>query len=99
MIQDEIRKSAYNQETTGVLNSQSRRLYLTLVSLLSAVSFQILEPLAQMIGESVRGLVDKELRLSFLEEIKSEIMERVGDEGKQFCLDWWSQLASDLTAS
>jgi len=43
--------------------------------------------LARLIAEA-----SEETRSIFMEEIKQEIMERVGDAEKQFCLDWWGDL-------
>jgi len=73
--------------------SHGERLTLTLISLLSAVSSQILGPLTQILGPLLEEAGDKKCHSSLLEEIKVEIMERVGDADKKFLLDWWGQLA------
>lgn len=77
-------------------NQHRDRLCLTLISLIPAVPFRVLEPLTELLTSLILEAREGEKETSeiYLEEIKREIMERVGDGEKQFCLDWWSGLAT-----
>ena len=97
---DSLRKEINNPELASnnpSATQHKQRLTLTLISLISAVPLRVLVPLAGLLDPLVLDILEEVARESYLEEIKKEIMERVGDSEKQFCLDWWGKIASQVS--
>jgi hypothetical protein len=89
---DSLASDTQSSSASAPAAAQRRhRLCLTLISLVSAVPLRVLVSLTEKLGRLITE-APEETRGIFMEEVKQEIMERVGDAEKQFCLDWWGDL-------
>lgn len=80
-----------NSEETDAQIEELTRLRLALISLVPNVTIQLLPYLLQDVDRSICAEQDRRRKRILIDAVFDEILERVGDEVKEFAMRWWNE--------
>lgn len=80
-----------NSEETDAQIEELTRLRLALISLVPNVTIQLLPYLLQNVDRIIDTEKDRRRKRILIDAVFDEILERVGDEEKEFAMRWWNE--------
>lgn len=78
-------------EETDAQIEELTRLRLALISLVPNVTIQLLPYLLQDVDRIIGAEQDRQRKRILIDAVFDEILERVGDEEKEFAMRWWNE--------
>lgn len=78
-------------EETDAQIEELTRLRLALISLTPNVTIQLLPYLLQEVDRIVSGERDRRRKRILIDAVFDEVLERVGDEEKEYAMRWWNE--------